>query len=311
MSFLSRLSARARPQVSATPLLMPKGFVARHPGAVYREEAAQAGEEEEVAPRAMRAGALRREQPQAPEEGEEEVARAAAPKETEEQPADEMQPLRRAAGAETEPAEPDEEMRPLRRAAAPATEAAEVDEEMRAVRRAAPAAGEEGEDEGEVQAARLIRRAEEVPLDDADKPLRQPFQSDLEPRATPPHPDLAAEEEPSDLQALRRNATPQLPTSVRPDGPGRAAQGPALPEIVSSFDTGFGDRSDGTGAAAYFEPRYGSMLEPRGSAGANAERSPVIIDQLDVLIHEPAAPPSAARSADHGRMLRARYLRRL
>jgi hypothetical protein len=37
----------------------------------------------------------------------------------------------------------------------------------------------------------------------------------------------------------------------------------------------------------------------------------VIIDQLDVVIHEPVAAPSRSSRFDAGRALRARYLRRL
>lgn len=301
MSFLSRLADRARPPAAAGPLLMPKGFVARQPAAVRREE--DAAEEEEVASRA-----IRRQQPEAPEEGEEGVARAAAPEEPEEQSAGEVQELRRA-DAGTEAPEPEDEARPLRRAPVPATEPAETDEEMRAVRRAA--AGGEGEDEAEVQPARFIRRAEEVPLDDTDRPLRQPFQSDLAPGATPPHPDLATEEEPSNLQALRRDAAPSLPAQAEANMPDRAAPGSGLAGPLPPSGAGFADRSDGRGAA-YFEPQYGSAFEPRSAAAASAELTPVIIDQLDVLIHEPAPSSPAARAApDHGRMLRARYLRRL
>jgi hypothetical protein len=313
MSFLSRLSARARQPGSAAPLLMPKGVVGRPAATVYREESA--AEEQEVAPkRAMRASALRRQQPSAPEEVDAELPRATSPEQSEEKPADEVRPLRRAADTQKEPTETEEEARALRRAAGAETEAAEPEEEARALRRAAaPEAGPESQEEEEaVQPARLIRRAEEVPLDAAERPLRQPFQSDLDPGAVPTHPDLAGEEEPSNLQALRRDATVQLPAHGESGETGRAAQGSVLAGDVSPSIPGFQDRSGGVGSAAYFETDYGTVLEPRGNVGARAEPSPVIIDQLDVVIHEPAPSPSAARIvADHGRMLRARYLRRL
>lgn len=308
MSFLSRLSARARPPGTASPSLMPKGFAARRAAIVHREEAA--AEEQEVAPkRAMPARALRRQQPPAPEEGEAELPRAAASGQAEEQPADEARPLRRASGAGAEPMDEEPEARPLRRAAA--AETAEPEEEAMALRRAAaPAAGPEGEEEA--PPARLIRRAEEVPLDFSERPLRQPFQSDLEPGASPPHPDLAAEEEPSSLQALRRDSTAQLPASANSEGSGLASVGPAFGDDVPSSIPGYQDRSGGIGTLAHFEPDYSHAFEPRGVSGASAEPVPVIIDQLDVVIHEPAPAASAARAgADHGRMLRARYLRRL
>jgi len=291
MSFLSRLSARAGPSVSAAPLLMPKGFAAKYAGPVYREEAPAEEEEQVASKRVMRVRAVRRQETEAPDQGEEEMSRAPSAGAIGEQPEEEtMQPLRRA-GAEAAPSEEEEEVQAIRRA------------------EAAP----EGEEEEAVQAARFVRRAEEVPLDDTEKPLRQPFQSDLEPGATPPHPDLANEEEPSDLQALRRDVVPQSPPPGRSERPGHVIDGGEGQEPAAPYGPGYGDRFSQSGAAATFQARDGQLFEPRRAASTGADRPQVIIDQLDVLIHEQApSPRAAARPAtDQGRMLRARYLRRL
>lgn len=203
-------------------------------------------------------------------------------------------------------------MEAMRRAPPPADPGAGEEAAAQAVRRAAPPAGPGAEGEEEIRPARLIRRAEEVPLDATERPLRQPFQSELGPGATPPHPELAAEEEPADLRALRRDTSPQPAAHGTAEGPGRAAQGSIVPESVAPFNPGFGDRSEGMGTGAYFEADGGPVLTPPRAVGASAERPQVIIDQLDVLIHEPAPSHYAARAgADRDRMLRARYLRRL
>jgi len=174
---------------------------------------------------------------------------------------------------------------------------------MRAIRRDPR---ENEEEEPVAQPMRTIRRAEEVPLDDGEKPLRQPFQADLVPGAMPAHPDLANEEEPSDLQALRRDVAPPRPASAAAPPPTFAPPAPRGADAWTPRPV-----PDWTGAGFGFAPET-PAFEASGFAPAPAAgRAQVVIDQLDVLIHEPAAAAPPRPQADHGRLLRARYLRRL
>jgi len=291
MSFLARLALRARPALSRAPALMPKGLVARQPEPVFR--AAEPGEEEEQAQPLRRVAAVRRAQEPPPDKEEEEMRRASAPmadEEDKEQPAMPLRmpgQLRRATEPEDDGQEP---AQPMRRATIP-----ESDKEK---------------EKQDKQAARLISRAEEVPLEDGEKPLRQPFQEDLSPGASPLPPDMANQEEPPAMQALRRDVAAFAP----PPGRAATAGGPA-PEGFGTgeggpFSSKFGDESAYRPASPMsFEAGFGNAGGP-GSAAS--QRPQVVIDQVDVLIHEPAAPQSAARPAfDSARAMRARYLRRL
>ena len=103
----------------------------------------------------------------------------------------------------------------------------------------------------------------------------------------------------------------------------------AVPPAASFADTGYShdppyqdrpadDRPHLPAALPDFFTRDGGYdaFDTAGSyaphAASGNERPEVIIEQLDVLIHEPAPPPQPASTrTDHGRSLRARYLRRL
>ncbi len=306
MSFLARLSARNLPVLSRMPTVMPKGLAARHSAPLYRE-AAPPEEEPEIAPRRAPArGPLRREE--APSGENEEMARAPAePPENE----PEVQPARLSRASEEPPGEQEEAVAPLRRApqeneeeaVAPLRRATQENEqEVAPLRRAA--APEEPEEEPAAQPMRTVRRAEEVPLDDGEKPLRQPFQADLVPGAMPAHPGLANEEMPSDLQALRRDVAPPRQASAATAPPTPAAPRGAdawLPHPVP----------DWTGADAGFAPEAPAFEAGSFAPAPASGRAQIVIDQLDVLIHEPAAAQPSRAQADHSRLMRARYLRRL
>jgi hypothetical protein len=136
-----------------------------------------------------------------------------------------------------------------------------------------------------------------------------PARPDSTPEADCPACDLARAAEPA-LQ-LRRDEVPSLPAHGPPEGAGRAASLPAVAEPGMPSGRDFEDRPGRTGAAAFVETYTGSAVESRAAA-SKAERPQVIVDRLDVLVREPAPSPAAARpAADPGRMLRARYLRRL
>lgn len=300
MSFLARLAARARFTGAGTSVVMPKGLVARQPLPLLRQPEEEEPQEEAVAP--MRAAPLRRQEQ--PEEQEEEMQRAPAEEEPQEEEAQRSlrrntRPVRR---EEAEEQQEDEELAPLRRA----ENEEEPEEEVAPLRRQ----GKPEEEEDELQASRVIRRAEEVPLEDGEKPLRQPFQSDLDPANASAHPDLANEEEPPAMQALRRDAVATPPAAPIADT--------AAPHDTAHQDHATDDRSPLPATLPDFFTRNGGFdafdtADTHASQPPNGnERPEVIIEQLDVLIHEPAAPPQpAAARADHSRALRARYLRRL
>jgi len=290
MRFLARLSLRAQPALSRAPALMPKGMAMRQPVPVFRAE--EPVDEEEQAQPLRRAAARKIRGTEEPPVEEEETQRASAPTAGDEDEQEQPAMARRAPGSLRRAEKPEEEepAQPLRRAAAPAPD-----------------------EEEPAQAARLIRRAEEVPLEQGEKPLRQPFQQDLSPGASPLPPDMANEEEPPAMQALRRDVASFAPP---PAGiPTAAEMGSAAlgVEPAEPFPARFGgEEAYIPSPSAGFEARFMGPVGGSDAGAAAPQRPQVIIDQVDVLIHEPAAPAVAARPAfDAGRAMRARYLRRL
>lgn len=287
MRFLARLSLRARPALSRAPALMPKGLAVRQPMPVFRAE--RPPEEEEQAQPLRRSAARTIRRAEQPPPDEEKTQRSAAPtaqeKDEQEQPA----MARRTPGSlrRAETPEEDEPAQPLRRAAAPAPPP---------------------EEEKPAQAARLIRRAEEVPLEEGERPLRQPFQEDVSPGASPLPPDMANEEEPPAMRALRRDVAPSAPApAAMPAAADPGFAGPGAPP-AGPFAEDFGGEVYMPAAPAGFDAPYSEV----GGSTSAPQRPQVIIDQVDVLIHEPTAPAVPARPAfDAGRAMRARYLRRL
>ena len=111
------------------------------------------------------------------------------------------------------------------------------------------------------------------------------------------------------MQALRRDVAPAAPPPATPTvaDPGFAGFGaqPAEP-FAEKFG---GGEVYIPGPPAGFDAPF---TEVGGSSASAPQRPQVIIDQVDVLIHEPVAPAVPARPAfDAGRAMRARYLRRL
>lgn len=313
MSFLTRISVRAAgPRATTGTALMPKGLRGVQSAAISRAQ--EAGEEDEslLPMRSIGARRVRRQEVEEPQEMDPEAQRQTEDEEQndvaplrrqEENPEEEVAPLRR------QEEKTEEEVAPLRRQ----EEAAE--EEIAPLRRqedegeeeVAPLRRQETEEETEAQPQRVIARQEEVPLEETGQTSPPRTQADLEPDAEPASPELAGETEPSELQALRRDIATGLNQPVVPP----RAQGET--------------HSHQSGPRPEAEPlnlRHSQVSQPANdlsvfqgvSQTSWPESSPprVVIDQLDVLIHEPV--PSQGRSArhgDHDRALRARYLRRL
>jgi len=256
-------------------------------------------------------------QPQLKNEGEEQVA-PLRPQETSED--DQLAFVRR-----QETAEEDETMAPMRRQAVEEEEAVqplrrqakEEEEPIQAMRRQAQEEEEEAvqplrrqakeEEEKPIQAMRAIARQEEVPLEDTGQTVPPPTQESLEPGVVPVNQEFAGEEEPSTLQALHRNSLSMSAQSPRQAAePHAAPEHPSvnrpLPETFSPYSSLAPDWSDGMGTSTTAPPNFGS----------DDQRPSVVIDQVDVLIHEAASPVDRSvsrRSRD--RAMRARYLRRL
>ena len=295
MGFLSRLSARSRPYSSATSLAMPKGMLARAQVPVFREVAPEEDDEVAMTMRPRSAPQVRREE-QKPEDDKTPRASAAAP--DEKKPEDAMN---RASDPTAKPGDDEEPLAPLRRAAD------EPQEEVAPWRRVRRQAEEEQSDQ-EAQASRTLRRAEEVPFEEGEEPLRQPFQSELEPGAMPTHPDLANEDEPSPLQAIRRDiARGPAPTGSEQSAPGPAYR-PKAGNLVE-YETADSPWQPATERDLGWNNR--DAIDVGSPTAPAREQTQVVIDHIDVLIHEPAPPRAAGRSFDMGRALRARYLRRL
>jgi hypothetical protein len=217
-------------------------------------------------------------------------------------------PTARRRAIEAGPVEAEEEVRPVLGAVPAAAPGLQGNEELQPLRRATAASGVP---EAESRPESPFRRAEGGEPGDAQSPLQRPLEPEIEPDAAPPSP-APERKKPSDLPVLHRDSAPQAPAHDTPEGARRIARESSLAEPASPPDRGFGHGSQSLGAAARFQANTAPDGGPRGAAVASADRPQVTIDRLDVLVHEPAPSQSAARPApDHGRKLRARYLRRL
>lgn len=277
MSFLTRIMQRAKAGTAAQRFVMPKGAARL----ISRANAPEEAEEPDVA--TMRRTMLRRQADTPPVEQQEAARAPAELPEGEEAPAQKLS-LRRAT---EKPAEEEPVERSVRRAIAPPEETEE------------PAA------------ARTVRRADDALIDEGKRPLRQPFQTDTMAGATPPHQDLSDMEEPSALQALRRDAAPvQTPAANvgQPRSGDHNAESlhsrPAWSEpTFTPHDNMFG------GGEPMSQPYTAIHTNP---PSGNIPQQDIIIDRVDVVIHEPMPPARAAASRpDVGRMMRSRYLQRL
>jgi len=315
MSFLTRISARAAgPRATTGTALMPKGLRGVQSAAISR---AQEEEDESLSPmRSIGARKVRRQEVEEPQEMDPEAQR-----QTEDEEQKDVAPLRRQEENLEEEVAPlrrqeektEEEVAPLRRQEESAEEEVaplrrqedEGEEEVAPLRR--QETEEETEEDAEARPQRVIARQEEVPLEETGQTSPPRTQADLEPDAEPASPELAGETEPSDLQALRRDIATGLSQPVVP---------PRSQGETHSHQSGPGPETEPLNLphAQVSQPANDLSVFQGVSQTSWPESSPpkVVIDQLDVLIHEPV--PSQGRSARHGnhdRALRARYLRRL
>jgi hypothetical protein len=313
VSFLHRIASRAVPTVYRTPALNPKGRTGSRPPlparAVRRaqEEPDEMPEEEPTATasRLPAPPVARLADDEVEEDREGRVPRQIEAKDNESESdiadAVSAQPLRRQAVEEDEPE--GTATRPLLRATeeeeAPAT---------RARRTAAPPPADEEEP---VAARRLLGRADEEGPE--VQPARALTEDDMSPESAVLPDEMAGEEEPRDVRALRRSAEgsplptgqPAAPVTAAADSRGAPAE-PIPPWYPAE------ERAAQSAYPAAPPTSAGSVIPAPATASLGAERPQVLIDQIDVLIREPAAPaPAAGHTPDTGRSLRARYLRRL
>lgn len=324
MSYLVRISARSGSVRRDVALVRPKGIADGHTATIARAEEAP-DEKETLSP--MRPYAVRRAERQEDSQ-DEEVSRREANEESETELAAARNGIGgRLAQRRTEEKEEKEEIATLRRQDDTEEEVVsplrrqEMEEEEKATRlmrqeeeeeeEVAPLRRQETEQEveegPEARSMRTIARQEEIPLEDTGQTAPPPTQAELEPGAEQPDQELAGESEPSELQALHRDI------ATDPGGPAPTPATQTEPSEKRSATVPPAETSP------YFRPHVplfdDETVIPSGVAqGSRADESrpTVVIDQLDVLIHEPA--DSANRNLpdrSRERTFRARYLRRL
>ena len=296
MGFLARLSLRARPALSRAPALMPKGLAMRQPVPVFR--AGEPAEEEEQAQPLRRAAARTIRRAEEPPAEEEETQRISAP-------AARRGGRARAAGdgAARRPvrfAAPRNRRRKSRRSRCGGLQRRHRNPRKRSPRRRRVSFAAPRKFRWRMARSRcasLSRRICRPALRHCRRTWRtrrsRPrcrrcgaiLHRPLRRRAVPP----GYRQRP--IRALKDSARSQ-PNHCRRNS---AVKRYTFQVFQPASRRGFAEAFGGSGA------------------GAPAPQRPqVIIDQVDVLIHEPAAPAVAARPAfDAGRAMRARYLRRL
>lgn len=300
MSLFARILSRAAvPGQPALPLARPKGRLGglsrlaepepdeEDLSPLYR--AAMADKEEEEIQTLRRAAAEEEEEPaqRAPaDEEEEDPARAARrlprPASAEEEDEEPAQAIRRA-----DPPEEEEPARTLRRAVSPA------EEEDEPVARSLPPR-EEDEDKA-LPLRPLLRRAPPKPGEPEEEPLARlaPDADQLDPRTGPRPAWLSAEPEPDPLLTLRR-AEAAGPTATGTGWPAAAGEIAAAAPPVWPGEDG---------------PMIGPAIGPGPMAAERAERPRVVIDRIDVTIHEPAGGSGGTDLASGlARAMRSRYL---
>jgi hypothetical protein len=323
MSFLARIAMRAgiRGGAAAEPILVPKDRGIQRPHSLSRQQVAPEEEEVQTLRREADAGSEEEEAQTMPrqaasEDEGEEAARAAMVPPAAEEEGLEAQAARRAAG---EPEEGEE--------AQPAQRVAQVAEgQARALRRVAAA-----EDEEDTVASSRINRAAAEQEDEEAQPVRRLEQEEEEAQparpllgpaaasralrrapepgpeelgaATSPAPPIVSDEpEPSDLRALGESPQPPAPSP------------PSAPVPTAPSAAGLDPDPAGWAGEAWLP-----ALPPASVADAHAAPSPggferphVVIDRVDVLIHDAMSPARAPESDKRrARSFRARYLKRL
>lgn len=302
MSYLARISDRVAGPREPARAVMPKGLAHAKTPTVARSGAADAEANEELRPPEEGVGEeLSR---LGPKDAEEEEQLVALRRQDAEEQEDMLAPLRRQAEEEEEEApiqavrrQAEEEEAPIQ---AVRRQAEEEEAPIQTLRRQAA----EEEDEAAVQPIRTIARQEEIPLEDTGQTVPPPPQESLDPDAGPVSQELAGEEAPPELQALHRDvlsmpAPPPPPAAAVPE---TSLANRPLPETA-------------THVPAFPPPRPEGIETPHVATqplGSESRRPQVIIDQVDVLIHETASSPDRSASPrSRDRAMRARYLRRL
>jgi len=300
VSFLARISTRVAGPGAPARAVMPKGLGRPQSTAAVRRRAVDAEEEAGLRP---------------PEDiGEEQLPRIGNRESEEENQLDAVrrqeeeeeapaQTLRRA-GVQEEEGPIQTLLRQTEEEEEPIQSLLRQEEEEEAPVQTLRRRETEEEEASAVRPVRFISRAEEVPLEDTGQIVPPPNQENLEPDASPVSQELAGEEEPSDLQALLRElpSNSALPRPPAAPAPNARLENRPIPETV-------------TPDSSFLSQQLNGMETPSAPPrphGDEDRRPQVIIDQVDVLIHEPAS--SADRGASqrsHERAMRARYLRRL
>lgn len=311
MSYLARISARVAGPGAPARAVMPKGLAHAPTPAVARSSAADAQADEALRPPEEGSGEeltrLDRQETGEEEqlatvrrqdaEDEEEMA-APLRRQEEEEEEESLQTLRRLAEEEEAPIqtlhrqveEEEESLQTLRR-----QEEEQQEDPLQTLHRQ-----QEAEDDAAVQPMWSIVRQEEVPLEETGQTVPPPTQESLDPDAGPVDQELADEEEPSGLQALHREV-PSMPAPSATAPEASLANGP-LGQTVAPGPSYLPQSPDGIETPQ-------AVPQP---VGADSRRPQVIIDQVDVLIHETVSfPDRSAQRHSRDRAMRARYLRRL
>jgi hypothetical protein len=283
-TFLSRLAERS---AATGPRLAPKGLLSRAPAHDKEEEEERGGHgqdggldrlaEPDRKDKEQAARADKKDDEKKPEPAP--LSRS-APTEEKEPPRDKEEP-QSAHRAAKMPDEPEKKKAPEAQGKRPA------EEEAHALRRSADGGGEEEEKGGE--AHRALRRSEddkeghkEGEEKEEARALRRDPASPEEHERLPKPEQTRDEKEPNQLTALRRSPSPGL-----------AAPSPAGAPL---FEAGIGG--------------FGPLRPPSPAAEAGFQRPTVQIDQLDVIVQEPASAAPAG-AMERSRSIRARYLRKL
>lgn len=294
MSYLARISARVAGPSAPARAVMPKGLAHAPTPTVARNSATDAQAGEELRPPEEGGGEelTRLDRQDTGEEEQlatvrrqdaEDEEEMAAPLRRQEEEEESLQTLRRLAVEEETP------IQTLHR------QVEEEEESLQTLRRQ-----QEAEDDAAVQPMRSIARQEEVPLEETGQTVPPPTQESLDPDAGPVDQELADEEEPSGLQALRREV-PSMPAPYATAPEASLANGP-FGQTVAPEPSYLPQPPDGIETPQ-------AVPQP---VGAESRRPQVIIDQVDVLIHETASSPDrSAQRHSRDRAMRARYLRRL
>lgn len=310
MSYLKRLADRMQSR-STTSLLHPKGLPAASPTSIARQPPELLDREPD--PQSdEQLSSMRRQHAQddemAPQRSESEQSdEVAATLRRQSEQEDEAAPIRRQEPME-EPLEPTmptpgAEVRPVRRQ--PPSEAVEA--QRKATRRDETEPQPESEAEADEPAPRLRRQQEDevLPVRRAEAEQDAPDSFDPDQSLVPE--ELTTEESPTDIRAAHRQVAPAAgpPTAGAAGGHEPVAASATLP-------AGNHDREN-TGVMIPGAMTHSSKSErtTASSPAAGFERPQVIIDQIDVTVHEPAQKSARPSSrSNHSRLVRARYLKR-